>query len=85
MKDLTDYNLYKEKRDLKEYLAIKLDPMEFLYEDRGELVVMVEHDFKGTLCFDVRVLEKNYFCDMRLPDCKIENWSMNIFTRTERG
>jgi len=82
MEDKTDYEKLKKPNLLKEYLLLKTDPLQFLFEGKGQLFVFAEKDGK-VIEFDVQV---RCHGDAKYPwDCKIGNFDLNMFVRTDKG
>lgn len=82
MKDETNYEAFKKSLDLKDFVELKTDTLEFLVKEKGLLKV------SGKICgigylFDVQV---KHPMDRENPyDCKVGNFTMNKFFRTLKG
>lgn len=82
MKDKTNYESFKSPELFKEYMLLKTDPLEFLFQDMGKLFIIAEKNGK-VLEFDVQVKHPS---DTKNPwDCKVGNFELNRYFRTDKG
>jgi len=82
MEDLTKYSDFKKSELMKEYLLLKTNPLQFLFDGMGDLSVFAEKD-DSILEFEVQVRHSG---DEANPwDCKVSNFGINRFFRTEKG
>jgi len=80
--DATNYNVLKEKELMLDYLQVKTDPLQFLYDNKGRLYVYATKQGKVNLSrFEVHVKSFNE----NSWDCFIANYNMNFWCRTQKG
>jgi len=88
MEDKTDYSFLKHPSLLTEYMFVKTNPIDFIFEGNGELFVFADFKDKKNVIFQVAL--KDVFNSEEPSswggrDCTIGNYDMNLFLRTEKG
>ena len=83
MQDLTNYEEFKSREMLKKYLQLKSDPLQFLFDGNGDLVVSASYSNGETYRFSVIV--RDYGSKNKPWDCKISSFSANLWMRTNKG
>ena len=82
MRDATNYEDFKTFLDLKDFVQLKTNTLDFLFEDKGKLKVCGRCN--GSV-YDFDVMVKNHN-DTKFPwDCKVGDFSLNRFVRTKKG
>lgn len=83
MTDKTKYEDFRTQELFKEYVQLKSDPLQFLVEEKGHLFVTAEIKGEGSLDFEVIV--KSTLDDESEWDCKVSNFHINRWFRTDKG
>ena len=84
MKDKTNYDRLKSPQLLKEYMFVKTNPIDFVFEGHGRLFVYANHKGKNNVKFHIE-LQNIFDDDGSDRDCAVGNYEMNFFFRTEKG
>jgi hypothetical protein len=82
MKDSTGYEAFVKSLTLKDYVELKVKPLDFLFDEKGFLKIKAVMEGKH-IEFDVQVRHPS---DAEKPwDCKIGNFEIDKFCRTTKG
>ena len=90
MKDATKYDDFKSKETFKEYLLLKTNPLEFLVQEQGYLMVIAKVETGIPKCFkshkfkvDVKANDEDE--GQSKWDCKVGCYELNTWFRTPKG
>jgi hypothetical protein len=79
--DTTNYDVLKDSELMLDYLQVKTNPLQFLYENKGRLFVYAIAKNKKVYKFEVYVKSMNEDS----WDCYIVNYDLNFWCRTQKG